>query len=222
MRPTNIMGASKRMAEFVCSVSAGSSDTKISMVRFGNVMGSSGSVVPLFEQQILRGGPVTVTHPDVTRFFMTISEAAQLVIQASSMAKGGEVYLLDMGEAVKIADLAASMIKLNGKKPFFADPKNPICPSGAIEIIYTGLRPGEKLYEELLVNNQTKKTAHPLIMSAIESRPDNETIGKYLKLLEVACTENDVEAIRDILVDSGTGLNHDGNIVDYSFKGLII
>jgi len=222
VRPTNIMGASKRMAEFVCSALAGNGDTKISMVRFGNVMGSSGSVVPLFEQQILTGGPVTVTHPDVTRFFMTISEAAQLVIQASSMAKGGEVYLLDMGEAVKIVDLAVSMIKLNGKKPFFADSTNLECPSGAVEIIFTGLRPGEKLYEELLVNNQTKKTAHPLIMSAIESRPDNEAIGKYLKLLEVACSENDVEAIRDIFVDSGTGLNHDGNIVDYSFKGLVV
>ena len=222
VRPTNIMGASKRMAEFVCSALAGNGDTKISMVRFGNVMGSSGSVVPLFEQQILTGGPVTVTHPDVTRFFMTISEAAQLVIQASSMAKGGEVYLLDMGEVVKIVDLATSMIKLHGKKPFFADPRNLVCPPGAVEIIFTGLRPGEKLYEELLVNNQAKKTAHPLIMSAVESGPENEAIGKYLKLLEVACSENDVEAIRDILVNSGTGLNHDGNIVDYSFKGLVV
>ena len=138
------------------------------------------------------------------------------------MAKGGEVYLLDMGEAVKIVDLAASMIKLNGKKPFFADPTNLVCPSGAIEIIFTGLRPGEKLYEELLVNNQVKKTAHPLIMSAVESGPENEAIGKYLRLLEVACSENVVEAIRDILVDSGTRLNYGGNIVDYSFKGLVV
>lgn len=221
VRPTNIMGASKRMAEFVCSALADNGDTKISMVRFGNVMGSSGSVVPLFEQQILSGGPVTVTHPDVTRYFMTISEAAQLVIQASSMAKGGEVYLLDMGEAVKIVDIAASMIKLNGRKPFFADPENLVCPSGAVEIIFTGLRPGEKLYEELLVNNKAKKTAHPLIMSATESGPAKEVISRYLKLLEAACSKNDVEAIRDILVDSGTGLNQDGNIVDYSFEGLI-
>ena len=222
VRPTNIMGASKRMAEFVCSALADNVDTIISMVRFGNVIGSSGSVVPLFEQQILAGGPVTVTHPDVTRFFMTISEAAQLVIQASSMAKGGEIYLLDMGDPVKIVDLAVSMIKLNGKKHFFANTTKLECPTGAVEIIFTGLRPGEKLYEELLVNNRTKKTAHPLIVSAIESRPDNETIDKYLKLLEVACSENAVEAIRDILVDSGTGLKHDGNIVDNSFKGLVI
>ena len=222
VRPTNIMGASKRMAEFVCSALAGNGDTKISMVRFGNVMGSSGSVVPLFEQQISAGGPVTVTHPDVTRFFMTIAEAAQLVIQASSMAKGGEVYLLDMGEPVRIVDLATSMIKLHGKKPFFADSTNLVCPPGAVEIIFTGLRPGEKLYEELLINNEAKKTGHPLIMSALEPVPENEAIGKYLKLLEVACSENDVEAIRDILVDSGTGLNHDGNIVDYSFKGLAV
>ena len=219
VRPTNIMGASKRMAEFVCSALTGDHQTKISMVRFGNVMGSSGSVVPLFEQQILRDGPVTVTHPEVTRYFMTMPEAAQLVIQASAMAKGGEVYLLDMGEPVKIINLAISMIKLHGKTPFVADSSHFVCPAEHVPIIFTGLRPGEKIYEELLVNNGAKQTNHPLIMSAIEAGSDQAAVAQYLKLLEKACSENNVRVIREILIDSGTGLNHDGNIVDYSLRG---
>jgi FlaA1/EpsC-like NDP-sugar epimerase len=221
VRPTNIMGASKRMAEFVCSSLVGNHQTKISMVRFGNVLGSSGSVVPLFEKQILRGEPVTVTHPEITRYFMTAEEAAQLVMQTSSMALGGEVYLLDMGNPVKIVDLAISMIKLHGKSPFIVDISNTGCPIGHVPIIFTGLRQGEKLYEELLVNNDAKKTNHPLIMSAVEAGPDRVKIAKYLKLLEKACSDNNVEDIKEILTICGTGLNHNGSIIDYSLKGKI-
>ena len=221
VRPTNIMGASKRMAEFVCSSLVGDHQTKISMVRFGNVLGSSGSVVPLFEKQILKGEPVTVTHPKITRYFMTVEEAAQLVIQTSSMALGGEVYLLDMGDPVKIVDLAISMIKLHGKTPFIVDASNTTCPMEHVPIIFSGLRQGEKLYEELLVNNDAKKTHHPLIMSAVEAGPDRETITKYLKLLEKACFDNNVVDIKEILTISGTGLNHDENIIDYSLRQKI-
>jgi FlaA1/EpsC-like NDP-sugar epimerase len=221
VRPTNIMGASKRMAEFVCSSLVGDHQTKISMVRFGNVLGSSGSVVPNFEKQILRGGSVTVTHPEVTRYFMTVKEAAQLVMQASSMALGGEVYLLDMGDPVKIVDLAISMIKLHGKTPFIVDVSNAPCPAEHVPIVFTGLRQGEKIYEELLVNNDAKTTQHPLIMSAVEVGPDRVTITKYLKLLEKACSDNNVEDIKEILTISGTGLNHDGNIIDYSLRKKI-
>jgi len=221
VHPTNIMGASKRMAEFVCSSLVGDHQTKISMVRFGNVLGSSGSVVPHFEKQILRGGPVTVTHPEITRYFMTVKEAAQLVMQASSMALGGEVYLLDMGDPVKIVDLAISMIKLHGKTPFIVDVSNAPCPAEHVPIVFTGLRQGEKIYEELLVNNDAKTTQHPLIMSAVEVGPDRVTITKYLKLLEKACSDNNVEDIKEILTISGTGLNHDGNIIDYSLRKKI-
>ena len=208
VRPTNIMGATKRLSEFVCSSVAGNSNTTISMVRFGNVLGSSGSVVPLFEKQILKGGPVTVTHPEVTRFFMTISEAAQLVIQASAMAEGGEIYLLDMGDPVKILDLASSMVKLHGKVPQIVEGLNSQIMSDHIPIMFTGLRLGEKLYEELLVNNSSINTDHPLIMSAVESGPDKFVMDKYLKLLEQACLENNQEAIIKILIDVGTGLEH--------------
>lgn len=173
VRPTNIMGASKRLAELVCQgfsnellKNSGSqkSPTRISMVRFGNVLGSSGSVVPLFTRQIEQGGPITVTHPDVTRYFMTIPEAANLVIQAGAMAKGGEVFVLDMGKPVKIVDLARRMIHLSG-----FNVKEDSNPEGDIEIVFTGLRPGEKLYEELIIGEDNVETTHhPLIMQAIE------------------------------------------------------
>ncbi len=214
VRPTNIMGATKRMSEFICSSVPNGDKTVISMVRFGNVLGSSGSVVPLFEKQIMKGGPVTVTHPEVTRYFMTISEAAQLVIQASAMAKGGEIYLLDMGDPVKIVDLAYSMIKLHGKVPIMQDDQHHELATEHIPITFTGLRSGEKLYEELLVNNSSVTTEHPLIMSAVESCPDLLTVNRYLKLLKTACDENDLERIRKILVDVGTGLQHFGDIGD--------
>ena len=165
VRPTNVMGASKRLAELVCQeLSQTDSQTCISMVRFGNVLGSSGSVVPLFTKQIEQGKPITVTHPDVTRYFMTIPEAANLVIQAGAMASGGEVFVLDMGEPVKIVDLAQRMINLSG-----FDIKDAAHPEGDIEVIFTGLRAGEKLYEELIIGeDNVESTDHPLIMQAIE------------------------------------------------------
>ena len=165
VRPTNVMGATKRMAELACqAMAADQSKTTISMVRFGNVLGSSGSVVPLFNKQIAAGGPITLTHPDVTRYFMTIPEAAQLVIQAGAMAHGGEVFVLDMGEPVKIMDLAKRMITLSGLK--IKDKANP---NGDIEIVIAGLRPGEKLYEELIIDGDNiETTQHPLIMRARE------------------------------------------------------
>jgi FlaA1/EpsC-like NDP-sugar epimerase len=162
VRPTNVMGATKRLAEMALqALAAEGGNTRFSMVRFGNVLGSSGSVVPLFRKQIRAGGPVTVTHSHVTRYFMTIPEAAQLVIQAGAMAKGGEVFVLDMGEPVRIADLARRMIELSGLT--VRDEDNP---AGDIEIRVTGLRPGEKLYEELLIGDNPEDTSHPLIMKA--------------------------------------------------------
>ncbi len=164
VRPTNVMGASKRMAELYCQGLASTNPkTQISIVRFGNVLGSSGSVVPLFKKQIAQGGPVTVTHPEVTRYFMTIPEAAQLVIQAGAMGTGGDVFLLDMGEPVKIVDLAKQMIRLSGFKP--VDEKG----LGDIKIEFTGLRPGEKLYEELLIDAENvEKTKHERILKSFE------------------------------------------------------
>jgi len=166
VRPTNIMGASKRLAELVLQDLAQQKgqNTVFSMVRFGNVLGSSGSVVPLFEKQIERGGPITVTHPEVSRFFMSLSEAASLVIQAGSMARGGEVFLLDMGERVRILDLAKLMISLSGLSL-----KSEDNPNGDIEILFTGLRPGEKLYEELLIDGVSAPADHPKILSANEA-----------------------------------------------------
>ena len=158
------MGASKRMAELYCQgLAATKPQTQISIVRFGNVLGSSGSVVPLFKKQIEKGGPVTVTHPEVTRYFMTIPEAAQLVIQAGAMGTGGDVFLLDMGEPVKIVDLAKQMIRLSGFKPI--DEKG----LGDIALQFTGLRPGEKLYEELLIESENvSKTDHERILKSYE------------------------------------------------------
>ena len=182
VRPTNVMGASKRLAELVCqALSHTDSQTCISMVRFGNVLGSSGSVVPLFTKQIEQGKPITVTHPDVTRYFMTIPEAANLVIQAGAMASGGEVFVLDMGEPVKIVDLAQRMIHLSG-----FDIKDAAHPEGDIEVIFTGLRDGEKLYEELIIGeDNVESTDHPLIMQAIEhSFPLNEIESVLFDLTE--------------------------------------
>lgn len=182
VRPTNVMGASKRLAELVCqALSQADSQTCISMVRFGNVLGSSGSVVPLFTKQIEQGKPITVTHPDVTRYFMTIPEAANLVIQAGAMASGGEVFVLNMGEPVKIVDLAHRMIHLSG-----FDIKDTAHPEGDIEVIFTGLRAGEKLYEELIIGEDNiEATFHPLIMQAIEhSFPLDELESVLFELSE--------------------------------------
>ena len=162
VRPTNIMGASKRLAEMALqALAASTSGTKFSMVRFGNVLASSGSVVPKFRQQIRNGGPITLTHPEITRYFMIIPEAAQLVIQAGAMAKGGDVFILDMGQPIKILDLARRMIELSGLT--VKDAQNP---DGDIEIEISGLRPGEKLYEELLIGENPQHTSHPRILRA--------------------------------------------------------
>ncbi|HAY5568781.1 TPA: polysaccharide biosynthesis protein [Escherichia coli] len=187
VRPTNVMGASKRMAELYCQgLAATNPKIQISIVRFGNVLGSSGSVVPLFKKQIAQGGPVTVTHPEVTRYFMTIPEAAQLVIQAGAMGTGGDVFLLDMGESVKIVDLARQMIRLSGFRP--VDEHG----IGDIEIQFTGLRSGEKLYEELLIDaNHVKQTEHERILKAYEEYYSYEEINqKLLKFVEYRLNDN--------------------------------
>jgi FlaA1/EpsC-like NDP-sugar epimerase len=200
VRPTNVMGASKRLAELVLQALADKHKSKIifSMVRFGNVLGSSGSVVPLFREQIKRGGPITVTHPDIIRYFMTIPEASLLVIQAGSMAIGGEVFVLDMGEPVKIVDLARRMIKLSG-----LEIREPGSPLGDIEIQFTGLRPGEKLYEELLIGENATKTDHLGIMKANENYIVwDELEDKLSVLLEKCQLKNPREiklALRDIV-----------------------
>ena len=187
VRPTNVMGASKRFAELVCQAYAkAQNSTTISMVRFGNVLGSSGSVIPLFRQQISQGGPLSITHRDMTRYFMTIPEASQLVIQASSMATDGEVFLLDMGPPVLILDLAKSMIRLSGYQPYLAEENNGISDpsSDQIEIKFSKLRPGEKLYEELLIEDTAMSTSHPRIKKAAEHTVEFDALESYLKEME--------------------------------------
>ena len=195
VRPTNVMGTTKRMAELILqALSIEQTSTRFCMVRFGNVLGSSGSVVPLFRKQIRSGGPVTLTHPDVTRYFMTIPEAAQLVIQAGSMGKGGDVFILDMGESVKIIDLATKMIHLSG-----FEVKSELEPEGDIEIKCTGLRPGEKLYEELLIGDNVSETEHKRIMTAQEHILPWPELNTLLNSLDDACHDFDHEAIRELL-----------------------
>ena len=204
VRPTNIMGASKRLAELVCQgFSNQSSSTKISMVRFGNVLGSSGSVVPLFTKQIAKGGPITVTHPEVTRYFMTIPEAANLVIQAGAMAQGGEVFVLDMGKPVKIIDLARRMIHLSGYE--VKDESNP---AGDIEIIFSGLRPGEKLYEELIIgDDNVEATQHSLIMQAREDYFEISVIENILTELNQRSLLHDTTWLKHKLSQYVEGYN---------------
>lgn len=213
VRPTNIMGASKRLAEMALQAMAATSPkTKFAMVRFGNVLGSSGSVVPKFRQQIRDGGPVTLTHPDITRYFMTIPEAAQLVIQAGAMAKGGDVFVLDMGQSVKIMDLAARMIELSGLT--LRDDDNP---DGDIAIEITGLRPGEKLYEELLIGDNPKPTSHPRIMKAHEDFLPWPVLEEKLNALRVALDVNDVGVVRTMLQQLVSGYQPSGEIVDWVY-----
>lgn len=195
VRSTNIMGASKRLSEMVIRMLAGKAQaTRFSIVRFGNVLGSSGSVVPKFRQQIENGGPVTVTHPDVTRYFMTIPEAAQLVIQAGAMAKGGETYVLEMGEPVKIADLAKEMIRLSGYTL-----RDDASPHGNIEIRFTGLRPGEKLYEELLVVDNVVGTKHPRITEALEEEIEEGKTESVLYELSELCRKGEFSQLLQLL-----------------------
>lgn len=191
VRPTNVMGASKRMAELYCQAMAAAQDhTQISIVRFGNVLGSSGSVVPLFKQQIAKGGPITVTHPDVTRYFMTIPEASQLVIQAGALGTGGDVFLLDMGEPVRIQDLARQMIALSGLKV-----REEGSATGDIAIEYSGLRPGEKLYEELLIDQEdTEITEHSRILRSFEKQyPLDELLVVFERLSSLTAIEDDIQ-----------------------------
>jgi FlaA1/EpsC-like NDP-sugar epimerase len=213
VRPTNIMGASKRLAETLLQAIADNhSTTRFSIVRFGNVLDSSGSVVPKFRQQIRNGGPISLTHPEVTRYFMTIPEAAQLVIQAAAMAKSGDVFLLDMGESVKITDLAKRMIELSGLT--VKDEQNP---DGDIEIQITGLRPGEKLYEELLIGNNPKPTAHSRIMKANEDFIPWPQLEVQLNILETALNMNDTVVIRSMMQELVAGYTPSNKIVDWVY-----
>ena len=225
VRPTNIMGATKRLAEMVLQAlaelnpavtaqggPAPTSRTCFSMVRFGNVLGSSGSVVPLFREQIRNGGPITLTHADITRFFMTIPEAAQLVIQAGAMGTGGDVFVLDMGQPVRIVDLARRMVELSGLS--VRDDNNP---EGDIEIAITGLRPGEKLYEELLIGENPISTQHPRIMKAQEPYLPWAQLQQSLGALHVAKGVNDVALIRGLLQQLVAGYEPAGEVVDWVY-----
>ncbi len=228
VRPTNIMGSTKRLSELTLqalsrevapvlfrshSNTSEINKTRFTMVRFGNVLGSSGSVIPLFHKQIKSGGPLTVTHPKITRYFMTIPEAAQLVIQAGSMGMGGDVFVLDMGEPVKIVELAEKMIHLSGLS--VRSDKNP---HGDIAIEFTGLRPGEKLYEELLIGDNVVPTRHPMIMSANEDYIPWEILkGKLTELLS-AVDHDDYTRVRQLLRDTVSGYTPDGEIVDWIYQ----
>ncbi|MBB1314953.1 nucleoside-diphosphate sugar epimerase/dehydratase [Aliivibrio sp. SR45-2] len=218
VRPTNVMGTTKRMAELGLQALAEKENkkekgTRFCMVRFGNVLGSSGSVIPLFKKQIAKGGPITLTHPDITRYFMTIPEAAQLVIQAGSMGKGGDVFVLDMGESVKIADLARNLINLSG-----LEVKDNDNLGGDIEILCTGLRPGEKLYEELLIGDHVGKTEHERIMTAHEVFLPLNEYNDLLDKLDSACNGFEHETIRQLLIDAPTGFSPVDGIGDLVWK----
>jgi FlaA1/EpsC-like NDP-sugar epimerase len=210
VRPTNIMGATKRFAELILQALAKTQNKTIfTMVRFGNVLGSSGSVVPLFKEQIRNGGPVTVTHKDITRYFMTIPEAAQLVIQAGALGKGGDVFVLDMGDSVKISELAEKLIHLMG-----FDIKTKENPDGEIEIRYTGLRPGEKLYEELLIGTNVKGTSHPRIMTADEEFLELEQLDIVINQLLDACAVFDFNRVQNLIKNAPTGYEPSSELCD--------
>ncbi|EZH79434.1 membrane protein [Ectopseudomonas composti] len=227
VRPTNVMGSSKRLAEMVLQALSGEqapalwgreekvhrvNKTRFTMVRFGNVLGSSGSVIPLFHAQIRRGGPVTVTHPNITRYFMTIPEAAQLVIQAGSMGEGGDVFVLDMGQPVKIVDLAEKMIRLSGLSVRSAE-----SPHGDIAIEFSGLRPGEKLYEELLIGDNVSPTDHSMIMRANEEMLPWAEYKQVLQTLHEAILREDYERVRQLLREVVSGYRPEGEIVDWIY-----
>ncbi len=228
VRPTNIMGSTKRLAELTLQALSKEAapvmfqdanniprvnNTRFTMVRFGNVLGSSGSVIPLFHKQIKSGGPLTVTHPKITRYFMTIPEAAQLVIQAGSMGQGGDVFVLDMGEPVKIIELAERMVHLSGLS--VRSDKNL---HGDISIEFTGLRPGEKLYEELLIGDNVAATKHPMIMRANEDSITWDLLKLKLSELLAAVNNDDYGLVRQLLRETVTGYVPDGEIVDYIFQ----
>jgi FlaA1/EpsC-like NDP-sugar epimerase len=213
VRPTNIMGASKRVAEMALqglAQQSGQSGTCFSMVRFGNVLGSSGSVVPLFRKQIEAGGPITLTHADITRYFMTIPEAAQLVIQAGTMAVGGDVFVLDMGEPVRIIDLARRLVELSGRTV-----RDEAAPDGDIAFHIAGLRPGEKLYEELLIGDNAMPTMHPRVMKAHEECPPWEELSRLFGLLNAALSKNDVPTLKAVLKQMLPGYQPHADVVDW-------
>ncbi|SMY35604.1 UDP-N-acetyl-alpha-D-glucosamine C6 dehydratase [Photobacterium malacitanum] len=218
VRPTNVMGTTKRMAELGLQALAEQealkpNGTRFCMVRFGNVLGSSGSVIPLFKRQIKEGGPITITHPDIIRYFMTIPEAAQLVIQAGAMGKGGDVFVLDMGKPVKIVSLAENLVKLSG-----LEVKSEQNPYGDIEFKYTGLRPGEKLYEELLIGDNVNETEHSRIMMANERFLPLIEYQQILEQLDSACHDFEHEQIRQILIDAPTDFKPSDGIGDVVWK----
>jgi FlaA1/EpsC-like NDP-sugar epimerase len=228
VRPTNVMGSTKRLAEIILQALSREvapvlfgddsnvsqvNKTRFTMVRFGNVLGSSGSVIPLFHKQIKAGGPLTVTHPKITRYFMTIPEAAQLVIQAGSMGQGGDVFVLDMGEPVRIIELAEKMIHLSGFS--VRSEQNPL---GDIAIEFTGLRPGEKLYEELLIGDNVIATRHPMIMSADEDYLSWDVLKDRLGKLMAAVEDDDFAKVRQLLRETVSGYAPDGEIVDWLYQ----
>ena len=214
VRPSNIMGATKRFSELILQAyAARNSTTKMTMVRFGNVIGSSGSAIPLFQEQIKNGGPVTVTDPNVIRYFMTITEAAELVLQAGAMGEGGDVFLLDMGEPIKILELARRLISLSG-----LDVKDENNPNGDIEIKFTGLRPGEKLYEELLIGDSVSKTEHVRILKAKEDYLPYEDIEKYLDVIKKAEEDGDTALLKTILTEAISGFTPEKDIVDILYN----
>ena len=228
VRPTNVMGSTKRLAELILQALSREvapvlfgdkgnvsrvNKTRFTMVRFGNVLGSSGSVIPLFHRQIKAGGPLTVTHPKITRYFMTIPEAAQLVIQAGSMGQGGDVFVLDMGEPVRIVELAEKMIHLSGLS--IRSERNP---QGDISIEFTGLRPGEKLYEELLIGDNVAATSHPMIMSANEDHLPWDVLKARLNELLKAVEADDYTRVRQLLRETVSGYTPDGEIVDWIYQ----
>ncbi|MCY1528968.1 UDP-N-acetyl-alpha-D-glucosamine C6 dehydratase [compost metagenome] len=225
VRPTNVMGGTKRLSEMTLQALSSESapvlfgdceavhrvnKTRFTMVRFGNVLGSSGSVIPLFREQIKRGGPVTVTHPNITRYFMTIPEAAQLVIQAGSMGQGGDVFVLDMGQPVKIAELAEKMVHLSGLT--VRSEKNS---NGDIAIEFSGLRPGEKLYEELLIGDNVSPTEHPMIMRANEEHLPWDAFKRVLSELFAAVEKDDYIKVRQLLRETVNGYTPEEEIVDW-------
>ena len=220
VRPTNVMGASKRLAEMglqaLFAGKATGAKTRLSMVRFGNVLDSSGSVIPRFRKQIRDGGPVTLTHRQITRYFMTIPEAAELVIQAGAMAKGGDVFVLDMGEPVKIADLAKRMIELSGLSV-----RDTGHPDGDIDIVITGLRPGEKLYEELLLGDNPQSTMHPKIQRAQDPFISWDRLEADLATLKTLLARNDVEAVRALLQKLVSGFEPVSEIADWVYTEQI-
>jgi len=214
VRPTNVMGATKRLAEMILQAfSKTQNATRFCMVRFGNVLGSSGSVVPLFRKQILEGGPITLTHPEVTRYFMTIPEAAQLVLQASTLGQGGDVFVLDMGPPVKIRDLAVKMIHLSGLTVF--DEADGADGHSSIEIVHVGLRPGEKMYEELLIGSNVEGTRHPLIMRAQEKEIPWETLQSMLRDMNDVCNTLDYSRVRMLLMEIVEEYAPQGDIEDF-------